>query len=56
MEHGDWQQPLDVRLSQLGAASVEYALLVGFIAAVVIATVILLGDAVLGLFERVDWW
>jgi Flp pilus assembly pilin Flp len=41
---------------ETGATAAEYALLVALIAAVVIATVALLGTAVLHLYESVEWW
>ena len=39
-----------------GATAVEYALIASFIAAVIAATVLLVGEEVLGLFESVTWW
>jgi pilus assembly protein Flp/PilA len=39
-----------------GATAVEYGMLVALIAAVCIATVILLGGVVLDLFESAKWW
>lgn len=39
------------RRSDRGATAVEYALLVALIAAVLVGTVILMGDKVFGLFE-----
>jgi Flp pilus assembly pilin Flp len=37
--------------SERGATAVEYAIMVGFIAAVIVAAVAALGTAVLGLFD-----
>lgn len=37
-----------------GATAVEYGLLVGLIAVVIIAAVVLLGDTLLGIFNGVD--
>jgi pilus assembly protein Flp/PilA len=57
MEHGsdDRERALDVlRSSELGATAVEYALLIALIAAVIIATVTLLGVPVRDLYE-VTW-
>ena len=39
-----------------GATAVEYALIASLIAAVIAATVMLVGEEVLGLFESVTWW
>ena len=39
-----------------GATAVEYGLLVAMIAAVIIGSVALLGDPVMGLYATVDWW
>lgn len=39
--------------ADIGATAVEYALMVGFIAAVIVTTVMTLGSAVLGLFQSV---
>jgi pilus assembly protein Flp/PilA len=44
------------RRDDSGATAVEYGLLVALIAGVIIGTVILLGDPVMGLYARVDWW
>ena len=41
---------------QRGATAVEYGLLVALIAAICIATVILLGEAVRDSFQSVKWW
>lgn len=41
---------------EAGATAVEYGLLVALIAGVIIGTVLLLGDPVMGLYARVDWW
>lgn len=39
-----------------GATAVEYGLMVAFIAATVIASVMALGGPVMGLYERANWW
>lgn len=39
--------------NESGASAVEYALLVAFVATVIIATVLLFGQQVVGLFESV---
>ena len=44
-------QSHSLRGSDGGATAVEYALIIGFIAAVIIGTVAALGQAVLGLFN-----
>jgi Flp pilus assembly pilin Flp len=44
------------RDDEAGATAVEYALIASFIAAVIAATVALVGEEVLGLFESVTWW
>lgn len=44
------------RRDEEGATAVEYGLLVALIAGVIIGTVLLLGDPVMGLYARVDWW
>ncbi len=41
--------------SERAATAVEYAIMVGLIATVVVGAVAALGGAVLGLFERVHW-
>ena len=41
---------------ETGATAVEYGLLVALIAGVIIGTVILLGDPVIGLYASVQWW
>jgi pilus assembly protein Flp/PilA len=44
------------RHDETGATAVEYGLLVALIAGAIIGTVLLLGDPVMGLYARVDWW
>ena len=44
------------RDSELGATAVEYGLLVALIAAVILGSVAALGDPVMGLYARVQWW
>lgn len=39
-----------------GATAVEYGLLVALIAGAIIGTLLLLGDPVMGLYGRVEWW
>jgi len=39
-----------------GATAVEYGLLVALIAAVIVGSVALLGDPVMGLYASVEWW
>ena len=39
-----------------GATAVEYGLMVALIAGVIIGTVIALGDPVMGLYAKVQWW
>lgn len=46
-----WRDHPEKAASEGGATAVEYALLVGFIAAVIAVTVTALGSAVLGLFS-----
>ena len=41
--------------NQRGATLVEYGVVVGFIAAVCVAAVTLLGDNTLSLFSKVGW-
>ena len=41
--------------TERGATAVEYALLMAFIAGVIIAVLILLGDKVVLLYQSVDW-
>jgi pilus assembly protein Flp/PilA len=43
-------------VDERGATAVEYGMLVALIAAVVIATVLLLGPLVNAGFEAVQWW
>ena len=44
------------RDDEAGATAVEYALIASLIAAVIAATVTLVGDEVMGMFESVAWW
>jgi pilus assembly protein Flp/PilA len=44
------------RNDEKGATAVEYGLLVALIAGTIIGTVMLLGDPVMGLYARVNWW
>jgi Flp pilus assembly pilin Flp len=41
---------------ETGATAAEYALMASLIAAVIAATVALVGEELLGLFESVTWW
>ena len=44
------------RKDESGATAVEYAFIVSLIAAVIAATVALVGGEVLVMFESVAWW
>jgi len=44
-----------LRARETGATAVEYALMVGFIAAVIVGAVTLLGQEVMAMFESVDF-
>jgi pilus assembly protein Flp/PilA len=41
---------------EAGTTAVEYGLLVALIAAVIVGAVAALGDPVMGLYARVQWW
>ena len=41
---------------ETGATAVEYGLMVAAIAGAIIFTVAALGDPVMGLYARVQWW
>jgi pilus assembly protein Flp/PilA len=41
---------------ETGATAVEYGLMVAAIAGTIILTVAALGDPVMGLYARVQWW
>jgi pilus assembly protein Flp/PilA len=45
----------DFLRDETGATAVEYAIIASLIAAVIAATVVLLGEDVLGLFKSVVW-
>jgi pilus assembly protein Flp/PilA len=45
----------DFLRDEAGATAVEYAIIASLIAAVIAATVVLLGEDVLGLFKSVVW-
>jgi Flp pilus assembly pilin Flp len=45
-----------VRRDEDGATAVEYALIASFIAAVIAATVQLIGEEMLDAFTSVAWW
>jgi pilus assembly protein Flp/PilA len=45
----------DFRRDETGATAVEYAIIASLIAAVIAATVVLLGEDVLGLFKSFVW-
>ena len=44
------------RHDESGATAVEYALIASLIAAVIAATVMLVGEELIVLFESVAWW
>ena len=44
------------RYDESGATAVEYALMASLIAAVIAATVSLVGDEVTGMLASVAWW
>jgi pilus assembly protein Flp/PilA len=44
------------RCSERGATAVEYGVLVALIAAVVVATIVVLSPMVKDLYEEVQWW
>lgn len=41
---------------ETGATAVEYGLMVALIAGVIIGSVMALGDPVMGLYARAQWW
>jgi pilus assembly protein Flp/PilA len=47
-----WLQAL--RHEERGATAVEYGMLVALIAAVIVGTVVLLGDAILAAFDKIE--
>jgi pilus assembly protein Flp/PilA len=48
----NWSRTRD----ESGATAVEYGLMVAAIAGAIILTVAALGDPVMGLYARVQWW
>ena len=42
--------------SERGATAVEYGLMVALIAGVIVGSLLLLSDPVMGLFARANWW
>ena len=42
--------------SERGATAVEYGLMLALIAGLIIGSLLLLSDPVMGLYGRVNWW
>jgi Flp pilus assembly pilin Flp len=55
MKKRDWTLRWAIASWEKGATAVEYGLLAGLIAAVIAASVSLLGEEVLAMFESVDF-
>jgi pilus assembly protein Flp/PilA len=51
-----WRFGLEEAQDEGGATAVEYGLMVALIAGAIIVTVAALGDPVMGLYARVEWW